>query len=146
MNANLPVLTEWMRTYDAGFRLVPPRAGAMAYLRYSWPINSTRLIERLRDEQSLLVVPGDQFGMDGFLRIGLGNEPHDLKAGLSRMDGVLASLTRPALVSARRSNDDAHLCWFCCSWGSGSCQRCTPAASQAPSAVGARIRPAPAAR
>jgi aspartate/methionine/tyrosine aminotransferase len=49
-------------------------------------------MERLRDEQSLLVVPGDQFGMDGFLRIGLGNEPEDLKAGLLRMDSVLESL------------------------------------------------------
>jgi len=94
VNANLPVLTEWMRAYDGRFRMVPPRAGAMAYLRYSWAVNSTRLIERLRDEQSLLVVPGDQFGMDGFLRIGLGNEPEDLKAGLSRMDGVLASLPK----------------------------------------------------
>jgi aspartate/methionine/tyrosine aminotransferase len=100
VNANLVVLREWMRGYEDAFRLVPPRAGAMAYPRYSWDINSTRLIERLRDEQSLLVVPGDQFGMDGFLRIGLGNEPEDLKAGLSRMDGVLASLgQRPSVRS-----------------------------------------------
>lgn len=92
INANLPALTEWMRRHDPGFRLTLPRAGAIAYPRYSWPINSTKLMERLRDEQSLLVVPGDQFGMDGFLRIGLGNEPADLRAGLSRMDGVLESL------------------------------------------------------
>ena len=92
VNANLPVLLEWMRGYEGGFHLIPPRAGAIAYPRYSWPINSTRLIERLRDEQSLLIVPGDQFGMDGFVRIGLGNEPADLKAGLERMDDVLRSL------------------------------------------------------
>jgi hypothetical protein len=92
VNANFSVLADWMRGHDPGFRLVPPRAGAIAYPRYSWAINSTRLMERLRDEQSLLVVPGDQFGMDGFLRIGLGNEPEDLKAGLLRMDSVLESL------------------------------------------------------
>jgi len=92
INANLPALTEWMRRHDPGFRLVPPRAGAIAYPRYSWPINSTKLVERLRDEQSVLVVPGDQFGMDGYLRIGLGNEARELKAGLSRMDKVLESL------------------------------------------------------
>jgi aspartate/methionine/tyrosine aminotransferase len=101
VNANLPVLTEWMRAHDGGFRMVPPRAGAMAYLRYAWAVNSTRLIERLRDEQSLLVVPGDQFGMDGFVRIGLGNEPEDLKAGLSRMDGVLASLPEGVAFSSQ---------------------------------------------
>lgn len=92
VNGNLPVLVDWMKRHGSGFRLVPPRAGAIAYPRYSWPINSTRLMERLRDEQSLLLVPGDQFGMDGYLRIGLGNEPEDLKAGLSRMDAVLESL------------------------------------------------------
>ena len=92
VNANFPVLVEWMKRHGEGFRLVPPRAGAIAYPRYSWPINSTRLIERLRDEESLLMVPGDQFGMDGYLRIGLGNEPAGLMASLSRIDRVLASL------------------------------------------------------
>ena len=40
----------------------------------------------------MLVVPGDHFGMDGFLRIGFGNEPDDLRAGLERVDVVLRSL------------------------------------------------------
>jgi aspartate/methionine/tyrosine aminotransferase len=92
VNGNFAVLEEWMRRHGAAFRLVPPRAGALAYPRYSWPLNSTRLVERLRDEQSVLVVPGDQFGMDSFLRIGLGNEPQDLRAGLERIDRVLDSL------------------------------------------------------
>jgi len=92
VNANLAVLQEWMGRHRSAFRLVPPRAGAIAYPRYSWPIGSTRLMERLRDEQSVLVVPGDHFGMDGYLRIGLGNEPHDVKGGLERMDRVFESL------------------------------------------------------
>lgn len=92
VQANLPVLQRWLERYPQGFRLVPPRAGAIAYTRYSWPINSTRLMERLRDEQSVLVVPGDQFGMDGYLRIGLGNERDDLAASLDRMDPVFRSL------------------------------------------------------
>jgi aspartate/methionine/tyrosine aminotransferase len=95
VNANLPALADWMRRHHPGFRMVPPRAGAIAYPRYSWPINSTRLTERLKDEQSVLVVPGDQFGMDGFLRIGLGTEPEELKAGLAGMDRVLGSLGSP---------------------------------------------------
>lgn len=95
IQANLPVFIAWMRGHDPGFRLMPPRAGAIVYPRYSWPINSTRLVERLRDERSVLVVPGDQFGMDGYLRIGLGNEPEELKAGLKQMDAVLESLGPP---------------------------------------------------
>lgn len=92
VRGNLPVVEAWMQRQTGAFRLVPPRAGAITFPRYSWPIGSTRLMERLRDEQSVLVVPGDQFGMDGFLRIGLGNEPEDLQAGLDRIDRVLASL------------------------------------------------------
>ena len=92
VRGNLPVLQRWMEGRGNGFRLVPPRAGAIAYARYSWPVKSTRLAERLRDEQSVLVVPGDQFGMDGYLRIGLGNEPRDLEQGLGGIGRVLDSL------------------------------------------------------
>ena len=46
-------------------------------------------------ERSVLVVPGDQFGMDSHLRIGFGNEPEELKAGLARMDGLLDALPLP---------------------------------------------------
>jgi len=41
---------------------VPPRAGAIAYPRYTWSVNSTQLVERLRDEQSVLVVPATSSG------------------------------------------------------------------------------------
>jgi hypothetical protein len=61
-------------------------------LRYAWSVGSTDLIVRLRDEQSVLIVPGDHFGMDGFIRIGFGNEPEDLAAGLAGIDKVIDSL------------------------------------------------------
>jgi hypothetical protein len=89
---NYPVLEEWIRRRSDAFRLVPPRAGAIAYVRYHWKVNSTALVERLRDEQSVLIVPGDHFGMDGYLRIGFGNRPEDLAAGLARIDAVLQAL------------------------------------------------------
>jgi hypothetical protein len=89
---NYPVLEDWIRRRQEAFRLVPPRAGAIAYVRYGWKVNSTTLVERLRDEQSVLIVPGDHFGMDGYLRIGFGNRPEDLAAGLARIDAVLQTL------------------------------------------------------
>jgi aspartate/methionine/tyrosine aminotransferase len=92
LRANYPVLEAWVGRRRETFRLVPPRAGAIAYLRYAWKVNSTELVVRLRDEQSVLIVPGDHFGMDGYLRVGFGNEPEDLRAGLERIDGVLRSL------------------------------------------------------
>lgn len=92
LRRNYPLLEAWVLRRRAAFHLVPPRAGAIAYLRYAWRVNSTELVTRLRDERSVLIVPGDQFGMDGHLRIGFGNEPEELKAGLARMDGLLDSL------------------------------------------------------
>jgi aspartate/methionine/tyrosine aminotransferase len=81
-----------VRRRGDAFRLVPPKAGAIAYVRYAWKLNSLDLVLRLRDEQSVLIVPGDHFGMDGFLRIGFGNEPEDLAGGLRRIDALLDSL------------------------------------------------------
>jgi aspartate/methionine/tyrosine aminotransferase len=92
LNRNYPVLEDWVRRRGDAFRLVPPKAGAIAYLRYAWPLNSLELVLRLRDEQSVLIVPGDHFGMDGFLRVGFGNEPEDLEAGLRRMAAHLDRL------------------------------------------------------
>jgi aspartate/methionine/tyrosine aminotransferase len=92
LRANYPVLESWVRGHGEALRLVPPRAGAIAYPRYAWPINSTALVTRLRDEQGVLVVPGDHFGMDGFLRIGFGGEPGDLRAGLAGIDALVSAL------------------------------------------------------
>ena len=100
LRANYPIVEGWIRGHGQALRLVPPRAGAIAYPRYSWPINSTALVTRLRDEQGVLVVPGDHFGMDGFLRIGFGGEPADLRAGCRSTPWFpasrLVSLSAPA--------------------------------------------------
>jgi aspartate/methionine/tyrosine aminotransferase len=92
LRANYPVLQDWVERRRRYFRLVPPRAGAIGYVRYLWKVNSTELVTRLREEQSVLIVPGDHFGMDGYLRIGFGNEPADLRDGLLRIDRVLDTL------------------------------------------------------
>ena len=75
---------------------MPPEAGAIAFVRYDHAIGSTRLIERLRDEKSVLVVPGDHFGMDGYLRIGFGGEPEHLAAGLEAIGDTLDSVASDA--------------------------------------------------
>jgi aspartate/methionine/tyrosine aminotransferase len=44
----------------------------------------------------VLVVPGDQFGMDGYLRIGLGERTDYVMAGLERVRAVLERLPQVA--------------------------------------------------
>jgi aspartate/methionine/tyrosine aminotransferase len=90
---NYPALEEWAWSRADALHMVPPRAGAIAYLRYQWPINSTELCTRLREEADVLIVPGDHFGMDGHLRIGFGTGPEELRASLSRIDPLLDSLS-----------------------------------------------------
>jgi aspartate/methionine/tyrosine aminotransferase len=54
--------------------------------------DSTVLVNRLREEKSVLIVPGDHFGMDGYLRIGTGAETGYLKTGLERLRELLVAL------------------------------------------------------
>jgi aspartate/methionine/tyrosine aminotransferase len=95
LRRNLPLIEDWLR--DAGgFHWIRPEAGAIIYVRYDHQINSTALVNRLRDEQSVLVVPGDHFGMDGYLRLGFGEPPEYTRAGLDRVKALLASVPVPA--------------------------------------------------
>ena len=91
---NYPIFAKWVVDHDDLFDLIPPKAGAIGYLRYRLPVNSTALVERIRKEKSVLVVAGDHFGMDSYLRIGYGPEPDYLKEGLNRIDEVLRTYTQ----------------------------------------------------
>ena len=93
---NLPVITGWLDAHAERFSYALPDAGAIVYMRYHDAINSTVLVDRLRIEKSLLIVPGDHFGMDGYLRIGFGSETRYLRDGLDRLDHVLRSLPAAA--------------------------------------------------
>jgi aspartate/methionine/tyrosine aminotransferase len=82
---NLALLEEWMQEQGGRFRYRPPDAGAICFARYDAPINSTEFAEKLRVERDVLVVPGDHFGMDGFVRIGFGNPSAELLEALGRI-------------------------------------------------------------
>jgi aspartate/methionine/tyrosine aminotransferase len=90
---NLPLIEGWLHAHDPMFSWIAPRAGAIVYVRYNYAINSTELVTRLRNEKSVLVVPGDHFGMDGYLRLGFGERPDYLRQGLERLHSLLQSLS-----------------------------------------------------
>jgi aspartate/methionine/tyrosine aminotransferase len=94
---NLPVIEQWLHSHDPMFSWIAPEAGAIVYVRYAYEVNSTALVTRLREEKSVLVVPGDHFGMDGYLRLGFGERAAYLRQGLDRLHALLSSLS-----------DDAH--------------------------------------
>jgi aspartate/methionine/tyrosine aminotransferase len=93
LNRNFPIIAEWLDAHGGLFSYAPPDAGAIVYARYHHAINSTELVTRLRKEKGVLIVPGDHFGMDGYLRVGFGDEPAYLRAGLDRVRELLATIS-----------------------------------------------------
>ena len=89
---NYPVLESWLNKQAGLFSFIPPQAGAIAFARYALKTNSTDLVTRLIHEKSTLIVPGDHFEMDHYLRFGFGSEPECLKKGLARAEELLAGL------------------------------------------------------
>lgn len=85
-------LKEWMNQRGELFDLVEPQAGAIALPHYKLSLRSIELVEKLRIDQSVLVVPGAYFGLNGFIRIGYRAEIEYLKQGLDRIDKTLKSL------------------------------------------------------
>jgi aspartate/methionine/tyrosine aminotransferase len=86
------VLQQWMENHRGTFHFIQPQAAAITFVRYNLDINSTDFIERLRKEKSVLIVPGDHFGMDHFVRISFGL-PHDyLTTALNRIHDLIEEL------------------------------------------------------
>ena len=92
LRRNLPVLEEWIHSHGDVFDYVRPAAGAIATVKYKLPIRSAALVDRIRKEQSVLLVPGDQLGLGKYLRIGYGSDAEFLLKALARLDDTLARL------------------------------------------------------
>jgi len=87
-----PILDAWMEEHEGTFTVVPPQAAAIAFVRYHLDVNSTELVNRLIHEKSVLIVPGDHFGLDHHLRISFGLPPDYLRAGLDRIHQLIVEL------------------------------------------------------
>ena len=88
-----PVLRSWMDLHPGSFSLRPPDAGAIAFIRYHFDVNSTRLVERLALEKSVLIVPGDHFGIDHFVRVSFGLPHSYLRSALDRFHDMIEELS-----------------------------------------------------
>jgi aspartate/methionine/tyrosine aminotransferase len=91
IRANLPRLEDWIARHPY-FDYVRPVAGAIAYVRYRLPVRSSDLVERIREEQSVLLVAGDMFGLKKGIRIGFGYDIEATLRGLARADVTLAAV------------------------------------------------------
>jgi aspartate/methionine/tyrosine aminotransferase len=92
IRANYPRMESWLHSHDDIFTWARPTAGAIAYAKYDLPVKSTELVERIRQERSVLLVPGDMFGLKKGIRFGFGFDIEHTLKGLSLVDDVLAQI------------------------------------------------------
>ena len=82
---NLPLMRAWVDGFEGFLTFREPQAGALCLMRYDARIPSYELCERIRVNQSVLIVPGVHLGLEGFLRLWLGGKPEFLTEGLRRI-------------------------------------------------------------
>ena len=92
LRENLEILETWAGGHAGVLRFARPRAGAVAFFHYDLPIGSTEMAERLLTEQGVLIVPGDQFGIEHHFRLGYGYTNPPLSPGLERMSRMIDQL------------------------------------------------------
>ena len=91
---NLPRLESWIHSHDDIFSYIPPVAGAITFFRYKLPITSAALFDCLRKERSVLITPGDHFGVGRYIRVGFGYDVEYTLRGLARIDLTLEELKK----------------------------------------------------
>ncbi len=86
LNSNYPVLEEWLKRFGDTFRWLPPQAGAICLVKYRQAVSALELVEKVRAEHSVLLVPGDHFGLPNHLRFGFGEELHYFQEALAETE------------------------------------------------------------
>jgi len=84
-----PILQKWLDDNKTVFDYTPPMASAICFIKYNLDINSTIFTERLCKEKDVLIVPGDHFGMDKYIRISFGLPEDYLNSGLNRIEELI---------------------------------------------------------
>jgi aspartate/methionine/tyrosine aminotransferase len=89
---NLATANSWFAENSDLASWTPPRAGLLAMMRYTAKILSQELADRLAKEARVMLAPGSSFGVEGHLRIGIGQHPDLFRAGLDRTADLLRKL------------------------------------------------------
>jgi aspartate/methionine/tyrosine aminotransferase len=92
LNANYPVMEAWLKGFGDTFTWHPPQAGAICWARYRQSIPASEIVEKVRAQHSVLLVPGEHFGMPSFLRFGFGDDLQHFQEALAETERALRRL------------------------------------------------------
>ncbi len=81
VNTGKKILTDWLDK-EQRVHCVMPQAGTTAFVGYDIPIKSTNLCAKLQEETGVMLLPGETMELDGYFRIGYGNNFEQLEAAL----------------------------------------------------------------
>lgn len=79
---NRGILKQWLEE-EKHISCVLPRAGTIAFLKYDIDMPSAEFCIKLQEETGVFFVPGSCFDEEYHLRFGLGNDPIEVKKGLT---------------------------------------------------------------
>jgi aspartate/methionine/tyrosine aminotransferase len=92
LQENVVIADDWVRGFAGRLAWTPPRAGAIGLVKYMSDTPSAAIAERVRVNQSTLIVPGSYVGIEGHLRVWLGARQDFLQEGLRRIGTELTAL------------------------------------------------------
>ncbi|MGQ4891546.1 MAG: aminotransferase class I/II-fold pyridoxal phosphate-dependent enzyme [Candidatus Njordarchaeia archaeon] len=88
LRRNFEILKNWVEG-ESLVEWVPPKGSSVAFIRYLLDIPSEELALGLKNEKGVFVVPSSCFEMEGFVRVGYGNDTEILERGLKRFSEFL---------------------------------------------------------
>jgi aspartate/methionine/tyrosine aminotransferase len=94
LRANYAPLRAWFAERTDIFSHIAPKAGAIAWAGLRDGRNSAKMAEDLRVQKGVLLVAGEQMGMESFVRFGFGGDRDHLLRALARVDEYLGENRR----------------------------------------------------
>ncbi len=89
LGRNLRAARKWFSDNDDIVAWNEPKAGLLAMMDVIGIDNTDDLSERLAAEAGVMLAPGSVFGLPGYLRIGIGQEPSIFKEALDRTSAFI---------------------------------------------------------
>lgn len=93
LDENYPVLARWLEGFGPLFQWHPPQAGAICLARYRHTTDAVDLVERIRAQHDILLVPGEHFGLAQHIRFGYGNPKPELEEALAALERPFREMT-----------------------------------------------------
>lgn len=89
LSEQLPIVRDWIASFDGLLDVREPDAGAFCLISYQSDLPSQELADRIRVNQSTLIVPGSQLRLENCFRLWFGAPPDKLREGLKRIGAEL---------------------------------------------------------